>query len=245
MLKLSQQHSLKTRNRPNRDMPVRLLPLENSEIRFSSGKNPRAAYQFTGYAVKWDSVNTYGEQFVKGAFSELVTAVNAGTKSVYMYYNHGWREFIDTPIRRRVGKWVKLEEDDIGLKVTGELTAGLSIAEDLKAMMSHGTVDGLSICFYPVPPMDYEELTDRILIKRADLYEISVVDEPSDRDARTDTQNIDKMESEADATRMLHSLGLSEEQARSFIGKLDDVLHPTQSQDVEMANRALAELDFG
>ena len=242
---MSKPNQLKTRNRPNRDMPVRLLPIESSNIRFSSGKSPKAAYQFTGYAVKWDSVNTYGEQFARGAFTDLVAAVNAGTKSVYMYYNHGWREFIDTPIRRRVGKWVKLEEDDTGLKVTGELTAGLSIAEDLKAMMAHGTVDGLSICFYPVSPMDYEEQADRIIIKRADLYEISVVDEPSDRDARTDTQNIEQMESEADATRMLHSLGLSEEQARSFIGKLDDVLHPTPQADVE-AMRSVADiLDFG
>ena len=93
--------------------------------------------------------------------------------------------------------------------------------------------------------MDYEEQADRIIIKRADLYEISVVDEPSDRDARTDTQNIDQMESEADATRMLHSLCLSEEQARSFIGKLDDVLHPTPQADVE-AMRSVADiLDFG
>lgn len=75
-----------------------------------------------------------------------------------------------------MGKWVKLEEDDTGLKVTGELTAGLSIAEDLKAMMAHGTVDGLSMV--SCPPMDYEEQADRIIIKRADLYEISVVDEP-------------------------------------------------------------------
>ena len=242
---MSKPNQLKTRNRPNRDMPVRLLPLESSNIRFSSGKNPKAVYQFTGYAVKWDSVNTYGEQFLRGAFSELIDAFNAGNRPVYLYYNHGWREFIDTPIRRRVGKWVKLEEDDTGLKVTGELTAGLSIAEDLKAMMAHGTVDGLSICFYPVSPMDYEEQADRIIIKRADLYEISVVDEPSDRDARTDTQNIEQMESEADATRMLHSLGLSEEQARSFIGKLDDVLHPTPQADVE-AMRSVADiLDFG
>ena len=89
------------------------------------------------------------------------------------------------------------------------------------------------------------EQADRIIIKRADIYEISVVDEPSDRDARTDTQNIEQMESEADATRMLHSLGLSEEQARSFIGKLDDVLHPTPQADVE-AMRSVADiLDFG
>ena len=241
---MSKPTQLKTRNRPSRDMPVRLLPLESSNIRFSSSKSPKAAYQFTGYAVKWDSVNTYGEQFLRGAFSELIDAFNAGNRPVYLYYNHGWREFIDTPIRRRVGKWVKIEEDDIGLKVTGELTSGLSIAEDLKAMMAHGTVDGLSICFYPVSPMDYEEQADRIIIKRADLYEISVVDEPSDRDARTDTQNIEQMESEADATRMLHSLGLSEEQARSFIGKLDDVLHPTPQADVE-AMRSVADiLDF-
>lgn len=62
----------------------------------------------------------------------------------------------------------------------------------------------------------------------------------------TDTQNIDQMESEADATRMLHSLGLSEEQARSFIDtKLDDVLHACHRRTFE-AMRSVADiLDFG
>lgn len=233
------------RSRPSRDMPVRLLPVIDSNIRFAAGKNPQNRYQFTGYAVKWDSVNTYGEQFARGAFAELIAAVNSGAKSVYMYYNHGWREFVDTPIRRRVGKWLKLEEDDIGLKVTGELTAGLSAAEDVRAMLAHGTIDGLSICFYPPAPMDCEELSDRILIKRADLYEISVVDEPSDRTARIDsTEQIDKMQDETDATRMLGNLGLSESQARSFLDKLDDILHPKPTAQTLSMARALAELEL-
>lgn len=233
------------RSQPSRDMPVRLLPITDSNIRFATGKNPQNRYQFTGYAVKWDSVNTYGEQFVRGAFAELIGNVASGAKSVYMYYNHGWREFIDTPIKRRVGKWTHLEEDDIGLKVTGELTAGLSVAEDVRAMLAHGTIDGLSICFYPPSPMDCEELSDRILIKRADLYEISVVDEPSDRQARIDnTEQIDKMQDETDATRMLGNLGLSESQARSFIDRLDDILYPKPSDETLSLSRALAHLEL-
>lgn len=233
------------RSQPSRDMPVRLLPITDSNIRFATGKNSQNRYQFTGYAVKWDSVNTYGEQFVRGAFAELIGNVASGAKAVYMYYNHGWREFIDTPIKRRVGKWTRLEEDDIGLKVTGELTAGLSVAEDVKAMLAHGTIDGLSICFYPPSPMDCEELSDRILIKRADLYEISVVDEPSDRQARIDnTEQIDKMQDETDATRMLGNLGLSESQARSFIDRLDDILYPKPSDETLSLSRALAHLEL-
>lgn len=233
------------RSQPSRDMPVRLMPIIESNIRFATGKNPQNRYQFTGYAVKWDSVNTYGEQFVRGAFAELIGNVASGVKSVYMYYNHGWREFMDTPIKRRVGKWTHLEEDDIGLKVTGELTAGLSVAEDVRAMLAHGTIDGLSICFYPPSPMDCEELSDRVLIKRADLYEISVVDEPSDRQARIDsTEQIDKMQDETDATRMLGNLGLSESQARSFIDRLDDILYPKPSDETLSLSRALAHLEL-
>lgn len=233
------------RNKPSRDMPVRLLPVLDSNIRFATGKNPQNRYQFTGYAVKWDSVNTYGEQFVRGAFAELIGNVASGAKSVYMYYNHGWREFVDTPIKRRIGKWTHLEEDDIGLKVTGELTASLSAAEDVRAMLAHGTIDGLSICFYPPSPMDCEELSDRILIKRADLYEISVVDEPSDRQARIDTSHdIEQMQDEADATRMLSGLGMNEAQARSFISKLDEILHPQPSAQAESMARALAHLEL-
>ena len=83
--------------------------------------------------------------------------------------------------------------------------------------------------------MDYEEQDDRIIIKRADLYEISIVDEPSDRAARIESEHsIDAMESEADATRMLSAFGMSEAQARSFLDKIDDILYHNRSEEVDV-----------
>ena len=55
-----------------------------------------------------------------------------------------------------VGKWMVAKEDDHGLYVEGELTPSLRLAEDVRAAMKHGTIDGLSIGGY-VERGDYDE----------------------------------------------------------------------------------------
>ncbi len=58
--------------------------------------------------------------------------------------------------------------------------------------------------------MDYDDKGTHIEIRRADIYEISVVDEPSDDSARViNDQTIEAIESEDDAEEFLRSLGLA------------------------------------
>lgn len=224
-----------TRNKALPDIPkvqCRRLALDQTELRFVQPSQAGGPVKISGYAVKWESVNSYGEQFVKGAFADLINAVLAGSKKVHQYYNHGWRYFwIDSRCAYRVGKWTLLQEDDVGLYVEGELTPRLSLADDVGAMLEHGTIDGLSIAFFPPAPMDVEELPDRIRIKRVDLYEISLCDEPSDNNARIiSDDSIDSIESEEDAVEQLRNFNIPDAYAEKLIQRLNSLAKPATTQ---------------
>ncbi|MEK6198996.1 MAG: HK97 family phage prohead protease [Psychrobacter sp.] len=234
------KHSLQTlhcrdsRSELLESVQTRRVTLSDANIRFAE-PNPNGdgtvIQTFDGYAVKWDSTNTHRERFQRGAFADMIAAIEAGTKVVHMYYNHGWRNMFDSLSAMRIGRWISFVEDDIGLLVTGELTTNLPLAEAVRAMMQHLTVDGLSVCFYNPSELDYEEFDDYVLIKRSDLFEISVVDEPSDRAARINRQSetIKNLVDERDACDMLTKLGLDNADARSLLTKLDSILGSTNN----------------
>lgn len=207
-----------------RDLLCRRLTLKPDEIRAIPPANAGDPFRFEGYATKWATVNEHGERFVKGAFADLITS----GKKIHMYYNHGYMDWFTGANAKRIGKWVELVEDDIGLKVVGELTPGLSVAVDVEAMLKHGTVDGLSLAFFEPNPMDVMTgPAGEEIINRVDVYEISVVDEPSDRSARiTPTgEAIDKVRSSSDASDLLRNMGLSRVDADALLARLDEVLH--------------------
>ncbi|MHA3061188.1 HK97 family phage prohead protease [Acinetobacter sp. ANC 4631] len=184
----------------------------------------------SGYAMKWDSINAYGEKFIRGAFAEVCAAFAAGTKKVHAYYNHGWRMFfIDSFMAMRIGKYLRIEEDDQGLLVELEFTPNMQWSQTIAAMVEHGTVDGFSIAFYPPAPMDMEDKGTHVEIKRADLYEISVVDEPADDAARVISEDsINNLTSSSDAVELLRSLGLHGDYADKLISRLSEFGKPKE-----------------
>lgn len=134
--------------------------------------------KFTGYASVFGGVDSYGDTIVKGAF-ESTLRKNGKPK---MFYNHQW----DMP----VGKWLVAKEDDHGLYVEGELTPALRLADDVRAAMKHGTIDGLSIGGY-IERGDYDETENgRVIRKWASLVEVSPVVFPADRAARADASDM-------------------------------------------------------
>lgn len=229
---------LHTRARPQPpNVQTRRMAIPAAEMRFEGGTDGKP-FTFSGYAVKWDSVNTYGEKFQRGAFADLI----ASGKPIHMYYNHSYLNWGANPYR--IGKWIELREDDTGLFVKGELTPNLQLAADVAAMLKHGTIDGLSIAFYAPAEMDIAWLDGVLLIKRVDVYEISVVDEPSDRSARIDLndQTIAAVESERDALELLRGVGMSERAAESLLARLATIA-PTNQAASDPAADPLAFLD--
>jgi len=100
-----------------------------------------------------------------------------------MFFNH---DSYAVPI----GKWVKAEEDDYGLLLTGEFTPGNKLAEEVRAALKHGTVDSMSIG-YSLKAGDYQETAQGRTIKRvARLAETSIVTFPMDKFARVDLSSV-------------------------------------------------------
>ena len=206
-------------NIPNVEM--RFMPLQDIQLRAEPDQDPNKPYQFSGYAVKWESINNHGEKFEKGAFADFINAVEAGSHKCHLYYNHGWSLlWVNPKFAMRIGKWIDFEEDDIGLRVTGELTPGMSLADDVQAMVRHETVDGLSIGFYAPNEMDIEYLDDYTLIKRVALYEISICDEPSDRNARLTDTDIRNIESEDDLKQFLKRFNFDDDATEQLIQRV-------------------------
>ncbi len=240
--------NLQVRNKALPNLPkvqCRRMPVTVDNLRFINKDDKTGIVRISGYAVKWDSVNYYGEKFIKGAFAEVCAAVSAGTKKVHCYYNHGWRQwYVDSRMGMRVGKITELKEDDTGLYLEIEFTPGLSIAQDVAAMVVHETIDGFSIAFYPPNSLDMEDKGTHVEIKRADLYEISVVDEPADSAARVlSDETIAAIETEEDAEELLRSMGLHGDYAKKILSRLNDVAQPKNIQKLEPKSDPLAFLD--
>lgn len=122
--------------------------------------------KFSGYASKFDGVDSYGDTIKRGAYK---STIQDRERPILMRWNHYG------PV---IGKWVKMAEDDIGLWVEGELTPGHSIAGDVYASLKHGAISGMSIGYMPVKSSALSE--DRRLLEEIQLFEISVVEEPAD-----------------------------------------------------------------
>lgn len=175
--------------------------------------------KFAGYASVFGGVDSYGDTILKGAFSD---SIKGGMPK--MFWNHDW----NMPI----GKWTQAEEDGKGLFVQGELTPGLGLAEDVKAALKHGTLDGLSIGGF-LKKGDYDETPKgRVIHKWTSLVEVSPVVFPADNSARIDLstvksdliQQIDGIESVRDLESFLRDAGgLSKGAAIALVARAKDV----------------------
>lgn len=194
---------------------------------------------FEGYASVFGGLDSYGDTIVKGAF-ESTLRKNGLPK---MFYGHDW----SMPI----GKWTMAKEDDHGLFVKGELTPGLSTANDVHAALKHGTLDGLSIGGY-VKMGDFDTTENgRVIRKWSSLVEVSPVVFPADLAAKIDSASvkgadfIEAIESCA-SIRDLESLlrdaaGLSKGAAQAFTARAKSLPGVRDAHDASEANMQVLE----
>ena len=137
-----------------------------------------------------------------------------------------------------IGKWVSLEKDEIGLKVTGQLNLNNSKAKEVFDAIKFGSLTGLSVGFsvnedgYDVKD---EDEGFGFLIKNIErLYEISVVPLPADNFARIaecKSLDLDSINDIKDLEINLRDVGLSRKDAKAFIAKAKSIL--SSQRDVE------------
>ncbi len=177
----------------------RSLAIAECEVKFAPSMGT-----FEGYAAVFGGKDAVGDIIQRGAFTSTLRT-NGKPK---MFLNH---KLADLPI----GKYTTVAEDEKGLYLAGELTPGNGMADNVKAALSHGTVDGLSIGYF-LSQKDYEPLSDggRLIKRIANLLEVSIVTFPADSAARIDqasvkSEEIEAIESVRDFELVLRDAGLS------------------------------------
>lgn len=206
------------------------LEFTQTEVKFVGEKG-----KFTGYASVFGGVDSYGDTILAGAYQN---AIKYG-RLPKMFENHkSW----ELPI----GKWTSIAEDSKGLLVEGEFTPNHKRADDVRASMLHGTIDGLSIG-YRLKEGDYEmEGANRTIKNISDLVEISVVTFPADDVARVDLTSVKSALDEINTIRELEDFlkdsgGFSQGLAKAVLTR-SKMLYQREVGVTTLDEKATAEL---
>jgi uncharacterized protein len=184
----------------------KLLDVQTTEFKFDGETG-----EFEGYASVFNGVDSYGDTILPGAYKNTLKKRD---RSVKMRWNHFG------PV---IGKYAEMYEDEKGLYVKGQLTPGHSVANDVRASLIHGAIDGLSIGFFAKKSENKEE-GGRIL-KEIELVEISVVEEPADLNARiTNIKSaIEEAQRLADMEDILRDAGFSKSEATTMVSRIKSI----------------------
>jgi hypothetical protein len=162
----------------------------------------------TGYGSQFMNVDSYGDRVFPEAFDKTL---QNRSRPVRMRWNHHGAV---------IGKWDAITPDDAGLYMEGSLTPGHSVAEDTKASILHGAIDGMSIGYIEkrVEKNDFGGVD----IYELDLIEVSIVEEPANLGASiTAIKAIEELDSIKEIERYLRDgLGLSQKAAMTLISRI-------------------------
>lgn len=184
---------------------------------------------FSGYASKFNGVDSYGDTIVPGAYKKTLKKRD---RPIALRWNHYG------PV---IGKWLELREDDAGLYVEGELTPGHSTAEDAYALMKHGAVTGLSIGYRPLQITDRGDGTRDL--KEIELVEISVVESPADLAAQIGDVKaaLDAADSLKDIESLLReAAGISRTDATALVSRIKSLVRGERDAEAKQASEQLA-----
>lgn len=201
--------------------------------------------RFSGYASVFGGEHHSGDIVVRGAF-DYTLRTHGKPK---MYLEHAWTNpFSGGAAALPIGLFPVCKEDDHGLLVEGELTPGMSLSQDVRAAMKHGTLDGLSVGGF-IKKGDYDETEKGLVIRRwTHLKEISVVVDPDDPSARVERASVKARSDllaaieDVETIREVESLlrdaaGLSKGAAAALVARLKSIVaqgEPGPAEDKAM-----------
>jgi HK97 family phage prohead protease len=133
--------------------------LETKEFKFMMDEMDEEKGTFTGYASIFGVVDSYGDMVLPGAFKKTLRE----KKEFPMLWSHDVREPIGV---------IGGEEDEKGLKVSGQLNRDVQRGREIRSLMSQRAVNGLSIGFVTVKEGVDKDSQARTL-KEINVWEIS------------------------------------------------------------------------
>lgn len=202
--------------------------MERIEVKFAS-EEIDAAGTFAGYGAVFGNMDSHGDIIVPGAFGDSLKAWQGRGRlpSMKLMHGTGINPFNgdDLPI----GVWTSMREDAQGLRVEGKLSAmDTDIGRRVYGLMKDGALAGLSIGYrakraVPAP----RGAAHRRMLEAVDVFEVSVVDEPSnDRAKVLALKSLDALgiEDFREIEAILRTKGLSRADAVKAVSGLKDWL---------------------
>jgi len=168
---------------------------------------------FQGYASVFGRVDLGRDVVERGAFAESIE--RRGAAGIRMLFQHDPGQ--------PIGSWQQIREDARGLFVVGKLASGVAKAREILELMRDKALDGLSIGFRTVQSTK-DPRTGVRHIRKADLWEISVVTFPMQPEARIERVKGVRRENGMPSTRdferwLLRDAGLTRSEAKTVIAK--------------------------
>jgi uncharacterized protein len=162
---------------------------------------------FEGYGSVFGVKDSYDEIVAPGAFAEsLAGHKSAGTMPALL-----WQHRSGEPI----GVYTSMTEDNIGLKLTGQLALKTQRGAEAYELLKMGAISGLSIGF-----QTREDAFDRVTgirtLKRVDLWETSLVTFPANDAARIQSVKASDL-TIRDAEKALREVGFSQSDAKAIL----------------------------
>ncbi|QWY83291.1 prohead protease protein [Rhizobium phage RHph_X2_25] len=156
------------------------------EIKFAADEIDSETGIFSGYGAIFGNLDSHRDIIEPGAFKASLTEWSGRSRLPAMKLMHGSSGnpfmFDDLPI----GRWLEMREDAKGLFVKGKLSnLDTDYGRRIHGLMKDGVLDGLSIGYRAVdvlPPAPGGK--ERRRLKSVNLFEVSVVDDPSNGRAR-------------------------------------------------------------
>ncbi len=213
------------------------------EVKFADGE---PAGVITGYGAVFGNLDSYRDVIVKGAFKDTLREhKKSGTMPAMLLQHGGFGMTADDDMP--IGVWTKMEEDDTGLFVEGQLALDTQRGKEAYALLKmkpRPALNGLSIG-YAAKAWDVGTKPDepRRMLKKVDLWEVSLVTFPANPKARVSgVKAADSVKTIRDFEKFLRDEGFSHAAARAIAAGGFKAVSPDAALDdlVEAARRRAA-----
>jgi len=179
----------------------------------------------SGYASSFGgSPDSFGDIVAAGAFARtLAEHKAAGTVPAFLWSHD---------LARPIGRWDEMTEDSTGLRVVGQLNLETTAGRDALAHMKAGDATGLSIGYSVAEGGRRYERDGSATLTDINLYEVSAVTIPANRDARV--SGVKSIDSQRELESLLRDeLGLARAAAKKLAAGGWPALANTQQRDSE------------
>ena len=178
----------------------------------------------SGYCSVFGQVDTYDDTIESHAYDAVVAS---GVKPL-MFFNHS---SYGVPI----GVWDKMSVDERGLFIEGRLNLNNRQGKEVYDALKFGSMNGLSVAItMQDEDVECDDKGIRHIKNVRELYEVSIVNFPADKNARISDIKSDKINSIRDVEHSLCEVGFSQTEAKGIISLVKTALTKEQ-RDAEEA----------